>query len=202
MNTNPFDQMYEGTPPWEIGRPQKMVADLVDRGRVRGRVLDLGCGTGENALLCAARGLEVVGVDSSPRAIEMARAKAKGRDLRVRFLVQDALEISAVGETFDTVIDSGLFHVFSDESRRLYARELARVMRTGSSLYVLCFSEEEPDWGGPRRVTRRELRETFGPPYAIEAIERVRYETLVHKDGARAWLASVVYIGRAVSTRN
>lgn len=199
---NPFDQIYEGTPPWEIGRPQKVVEQLLERGLVRGKVLDVGCGTGENALLCATRGHEVVGIDSASRAIDMARAKAKRRDLGTRFLVHDALHVGSLPETFDTVIDSGLFHVFTDDARHTYTRELARVLRPGSCLYVVCFSDEEPDWGGPRRVGRRELRNAFSPPFAVEHIERVRYETLFHEEGAKAWLASVIFIGRPVSIQN
>ena len=70
--TNPFDAMYQRTPPWEIGHPQPAIVRAIDAGRVRGAFLDVGCGTGENALYAAARGIAVVGLDASPRAIGMA----------------------------------------------------------------------------------------------------------------------------------
>ena len=71
-----FDAAYEGTPPWEIGRPQPALVELVDAGLVTGPVLDVGCGTGELALLVASRGSDATGVDTSPRAIGIARQKA------------------------------------------------------------------------------------------------------------------------------
>jgi len=84
MTTPPglrFDDAYIGVPPWDIGRPQREVLELADAGTFRSPVLDAGCGTGENALALAARGLEVVGLDASPRAIGKAMDKARERHL-------------------------------------------------------------------------------------------------------------------------
>src|SRR5436305_5539045 len=82
-----FDAMYEGTPPWDIGRPQPTFVELAERGAFRGRVLDVGCGTGEQALLAAGLGLDASGVDASPTAIAQAEQKATERGLNARFLV-------------------------------------------------------------------------------------------------------------------
>ena len=88
-----FDDAYIGVPPWDIGHPQREVLALADAGSFRSPVLDAGCGTGENALALAARGLEVVGLDASPRAIGKAMDKARERRLDgVDFLVADAVE--------------------------------------------------------------------------------------------------------------
>lgn len=114
-----FDAAYHGTPPWEIGRPQPAIAELAEAAAIGGRVLDVGCGTGEHALLAAGLGLPAVGVDASPAAIEIAGRKAAERGLQARFLLHDALDLAALGEQFDTVIDSGLFHVFTDQDRTL-----------------------------------------------------------------------------------
>jgi len=90
-----FDSAYRGgRPPWDIGRPQKEFVELVKRGEIRGSVLDIGCGTGENALFFASEGHEVWGIDSVPMAIEKAREKAARRGLRVHFLLLDALHMS------------------------------------------------------------------------------------------------------------
>src|SRR5438552_18600546 len=84
-----FDAFYAGAPPWDIGRPQPAFLRLAEAGVVRGRVLDVGCGTGEHALMAASRGLEATGIDLSPTAIGLAEGKAKTRNLRVRFLIWD-----------------------------------------------------------------------------------------------------------------
>src|SRR5260370_33333187 len=102
---------------WAIGRPQAAFARLADGGRLPGRLLDAGCGTGENALLAASRGADVTGIDVAPTAIARARAKASERGLTARFEVADALDLGRLSLTADTVIDSGVFHVFGDEDR-------------------------------------------------------------------------------------
>ena len=185
-----FDQVYEGTPPWDIGRPQRAFVQLANQGAVEGEVLDVGCGTGENALHLAGLGHAVVGIDVVPLAIERARAKALQRGLQAQFLVGDALRLEVLGRTFDTVIDSGLFHVFSDEERGRYALSLAGAIREQGRVHILCFSEREPgDWG-PRRVTERELCDTFRHGWEVERIVRERLETNLGND-VEGWLATV-----------
>jgi SAM-dependent methyltransferase len=83
-----FDATYVGTPPWDIGRPQAAFLELAQAGELHGRVLDVGCGTGEHALMAARLGFDATGVDSSPRAINIATAKAEERGLSIRFLVR------------------------------------------------------------------------------------------------------------------
>src|SRR5712691_3864544 len=95
--------------PWDIGRPQPTFVRLADEGRLTGRLLNAGCGTGENALLAASRGADVTGIDVEPTAIARACAKASGRGLTARFEVADALDLGRLGLIADTVIDSGVF---------------------------------------------------------------------------------------------
>jgi SAM-dependent methyltransferase len=186
-----FVQAYEGTPPWDIGRPQPAFVRLFDEGAIVGAVLDAGCGTGEHALLAAARGHATLGVDVVPAAIERARAKAGERRLAPDFVVVDALRLEALGRTFDTALDCGLFHVFSDADRARYVASLARALRDGGRAFVLCFSEREPgDWG-PRRVSERELRDAFRNGWEVERVVPERLETNLGPQGVHAWLAAV-----------
>jgi SAM-dependent methyltransferase len=83
----------------------------------------------------------------SPRAIDHARAKATERGVTARFEVADALNLGQLGMTFDTVIDSGLFHVFDDEARIRYITSLAAVLKPGGRCYLMCFSDRQRgDW--------------------------------------------------------
>jgi len=186
-----FDAMYEGTPPWDIGRPQREFVRLEAAGELKGSVLDIGCGTGENALFLAGRGHEVWGIDFAPTAIEKAKAKAKQRGLKATFRVADALQLQKLGRTFDAVIDSGLFHTFDDGDRSRFPRSLASVLPPGGRYLMMCFSEREPgDWG-PRRVTQAEIRETFTKGWEIESIRPSKFEAIVEGGGAEAWLARI-----------
>jgi len=186
-----FQSAYQGQPPWDIGRPQGDVVRLAERGGFKGKVLDVGCGTGENALYLASKGLEVTGIDAVPAAVERANAKAAERGLKVTFKVHDALAVDRLGQEFDTVLDSGLFHVLSDKDRAKYVKALGKAVKTRGQLHVLCFSDEEPGTEGPRRVGERELIELFNMKgWLVEEVAEARFETTQHEGGARAWLAS------------
>jgi cyclopropane fatty-acyl-phospholipid synthase-like methyltransferase len=186
-----FDEAYlAGSPPWDIGSPQPELARMVDAGLITGRVIDIGCGTGENALYFAKAGLDVVGVDGSPEAIRLARDKARQRDVSIRFDIADVLDLQAYRQSFDSATDSGVFHVFDDEDRPRYQRSVREVLRPGGRLYLMCFSERQPgDWG-PRRVTQAELRETFSDGWRVDSIDATHFTIqLDDTPQIEAWLA-------------
>lgn len=193
-----FDDAYEGTPPWDIGKPQSAFVRLFEQGLLhQSPALDVGCGTGEHALFLAANGLTVTGVDAAPRAIAKAKEKAKTRGIEATFLVHDALDLAALGKTFLTVIDSGLFHVFGDRERVRFRNQLYEVMRPRGTYAMLCFSEKEPaDWDGPRRVSPSEISETFdSPKFRVRSIAETRFDTNFHDDGGLAYLSLIERMG-------
>ncbi len=186
-----FDEAYRGSPPWDIGRPQPAVVRLEARGEVVGRVLDIGCGTGENAYFLADHGHPTDGVDFAAPAIERARAKAAAHRAHPHFRVGSALTLSRSRARYDSVLDCGLFHVFSDEDRTRYVRQLHAVVRPGGRVFVLCFSEREPkDWGGPRRIRKDELERAFADGWRVRWIRRDRFATTMPTVAGHAWLAS------------
>jgi len=145
--------------------------------QVQGSVLDAGCGTGENALFFANRGHSVVGIDFLEFPIQEAKRKAKDRGLSVEFTCRDALLLTSFDRQFDSVIDSGLFHCFSDADRALYVAGLTHVTRPGGKLFLACFSDEEPGTFGPRRVSEQELHGAFAKGWNLEVLRPVRFET-------------------------
>ena len=187
-----FDAAYEGTPAWDIGRPQSAFARLAEAGGLRGRVLDIGCGTGEHALLAARLGMTATGLDAAPTAIGIARRKAKERNLEARFIVADALDLTAVGEDFDTVLDCGLFHVFNDDDRARFVASLRDIVARGGTYYMLCFSDRQPgDWG-PRRVKQDEIRSAFADGWHVSSIEATTLDITISPDVVQAWLSTIV----------
>ena len=188
-----WDDAYTGEfpSPWDIGRPQPVFIGLAQRGLLSGQVLDAGCGTGEHALLAASRGADARGVDVAPRAIEIARGKAAERDISARFDVGDALTFADMEIEADTVIDSGLFHVFSDEDRPRYVASLASALRPGGHCYLMCFSDLQPGHQGPRRVSQQELRASFATGWQVESISPATFEVnrSFGTTSTRAWLA-------------
>jgi ubiquinone/menaquinone biosynthesis C-methylase UbiE len=183
-----------GDMPWDIGRPQSAIRRLADAGAIEGPALDSGCGTGEHALLLASLAIEVVGVDVSPTAIRQAEAKGRERGLSATFVVGNVLELHALGRTFRSVIDSGMFHTLADDERSGYVAELARCVEPAGRVFLLCFSERTPGDAGPRRVTQAELREAFAEGWAVERIVAERFDVRPEflRDGPHAWLATIV----------
>lgn len=169
-----FTDAYSGEAPWDIGRPQEAFVAVAEQ--VEGPLLDAGCGTGDAALFFASRGLAVTGIDFLKEPIRRARAKAAARNLAVDFRVQDALTLDQSDERFASVIDSGLFHTFSDEDRARYVRGLASVLQSGGRLFLLCFSDAEPGEFGPRRITRQELEAAFADGWQIESMTPHHFE--------------------------
>jgi cyclopropane fatty-acyl-phospholipid synthase-like methyltransferase len=186
------DELYTGQrPPWDIGRPQPAFLALADAGVIRGRVLDVGCGTGEHVLMCAGRGLNATGVDLAPTALATARAKADHRHLTARFLVRDARLLAELAESFDTVLDCGLFHIFDGADRVAFVASLRAALVPGGRYLMLCFSDAQPGDTGPHRMTRDEILTAFREGWRVDSIQAATIETLSEAHGVRAWLAMI-----------
>ncbi len=191
-----FEAMYAGQAPWDIGKPQKPFIDVADQ--ITGTVLDAGCGTGDTSLFLAGRGCKVTGIDFLEVPIQRAQRKAADRGAQARFLVKDALTLKDWSERFDNVIDSGLFHVFSDEDRLRYVEGLATILKPGGRLFLMCFSNEEPGTQGPRRGSKKELHAAFAQGSSIESIEPMQVEVrpdlkdmTFSEGGPKAWFVVV-----------
>jgi cyclopropane fatty-acyl-phospholipid synthase-like methyltransferase len=130
--------------------------------------------------------------------IQRAQQKSAERGVQASFLVKNALTLKDWSERFDNVIDSGLFHVFSDEDRQRYVEGLATVLKPGGRLFLGCFSDEEPGTQGPRRVSKKELYDAFAEVWSIESIEPSRFEVRpdlkdlsFSEGGPKAWFVVV-----------
>lgn len=188
-----WEEAYESIPPWDVGHPQPVFVELFKKGEIRpGRILDVGCGTGENAIFLAQNGCSVAGVDIAVRAIERAIRKAAERRVNVDFSLCDVLTLGLCfneGE-FDAVIDSGLFHVMTDEERPVYVKQVYRVLKDNGKYFMMCFSDQQPRTEGPRRISKREIIQAFTPMFKINYIKDARFDSLIHEGGARAYLVS------------
>ncbi len=186
-----FNSSYQGTPPWDIGKPQGEIVSLEKSGAITGAVIDVGCGTGENAIFLAGRGHGVLGIDSAELAIKKAKAKAAERQSKASFKVWDALRIDELGTRFDSGIDCGFFHTLSDEAMVRYQSRLLSAIRPGGRYFILAFSDKEPGWGGPRRLTQNQIRAAFGAGWQVESIVKARFEDTFGRGGAHAWLSTI-----------
>ncbi len=198
-----FQTAYDGAaPPWDIPGPQKAFIEVADR--IHGKLLDSGCGTGENALFFAARGCEVTGYDFVEAAIARAKEKATERGITATFIVKNALTLADTNDTsfadatFDNILDSGVFHVFDDADAETYVKGLARLLKPGGRLFLICFSDAEPGTHGPRRIPKQMLYDRFGERWSVESITESRYQVRPEFDGSnfskggpKAWFAII-----------
>lgn len=183
-----FEAAYrQGGAPWDIGRPQGEVVRLEEEGRIEGSVLDLGCGSGENALFLSERGHPVVGIDGAPTALARARAKATERRLGAIFHLGDALDLDPRLGSFRSFLDCGLFHTLENAQRPVYAESVARLAHHGARLFVLAFSDAEPPGWGPRRIHRDEFAPAFAPYWKVHEVKAARFDTVEGPRMVHAW---------------
>jgi ubiquinone/menaquinone biosynthesis C-methylase UbiE len=185
-----FWTAYRGNAPWDIGRPQDAFIGLEKGGMIKGKVLDVGCGTGENALFLASKGHEVWGVDIVDLAIERARVKNQKMGLGVHFIVGDAFQLGVLGTTFRTIIDCGFFHILSDEERGRYVTSLSSVIASGGIFHMLCFSDKAAMANGPRHLTEQEIIQSFAG-WKVRSIQESHFDTNLVPDQVPALLASI-----------
>ena len=183
----------EGNLPWDTGAPDEHLVASVRAGSLTpGRTLEVGCGTGTNALWLAAQGFDVLGVDLSPLAIDKARAKAAAAGAAAHgcsFEVLDFLAAEPAGAPFDFVFDRGCFHVFDDDAvRAQFAARVARLLAPGGQWLSLIGSTEGParDTGPPRR-TAREVTAAIESVVEIVELRSIYFEALIDSP-AKAWL--------------
>jgi 2-heptyl-1-hydroxyquinolin-4(1H)-one methyltransferase len=190
-----FDPAYRGEaaefgagarPPWSLGEPQPELAALIDQGKIKGDVLDAGCGEAALSLHLAALGHNTVGLDASPTAIELAKAEAAKRGLtNASFEVADISAFTGYDGRFDTIVDSTLFHSMPVELRDGYQRSIVRAAAPGASYFVLVFDRAGMPDSPANPVTEDELRDVVSRYWVIDEIRPAR----IHgnfPDGARA----------------
>lgn len=137
--------MFDGAPaagvPWDIRDAQPRIKELAAYGALRGDVLDIGCGLGENSIYLTQQGLSVTGLDFSPSAIEQAKQRAAAAGVTVDLQVADATKLDGWDARFDTVIDSAVYHCFDHDGHQQYAKALHRATRPGARWFIACFGD-------------------------------------------------------------
>ncbi|MFP5020409.1 class I SAM-dependent methyltransferase [Pseudonocardia phyllosphaerae] len=182
-----FDQAYtEGDPPWVIPGPQPAVVALERSGALHGRVLDPGCGIGEHTILLARSGYDVLGVDGSAAALDRARRRAVQEGVDATFAQVDALAPGDLG-TFDSVLDSALFHLFDAGDQARYADVLAGLVAPGGVVYVLALARTGGAEFGPV-IDASAITDAFtGPDWAVEEIAATTYRGVVTPGQAESY---------------
>jgi ubiquinone/menaquinone biosynthesis C-methylase UbiE len=124
------------------------------------RVLEIGCGTGNLALLVKRMRsqLEVVGLDPDPKALARADRKARRAGLALELQRGFADVLPYPDGRFDRVLSSLMFHHLEADLRLASLREVLRVLRPGGSLHLMDFGGDSHHLHGLARLSRRRHR--------------------------------------------
>ena len=168
--------------PWDSGKPSLELQRVLDEHRISpGDALDLGCGTGTNAVYLARRGFRVTGLDISPLAIEQAKEKAKAAGVSVHFMTADLLAVPDLGRTFSLVFDRGLYHCVRETGLDKLLQTLAKVSAPGSLYIVLAGNANDPGPAekGPPRVRADQLCAELGGLFDLVQLREFYFDGVI-----------------------
>jgi SAM-dependent methyltransferase len=196
-----WDSYYQGdAAPWETKHPSTELQRVIAEEKLQPcRTIELGCGTGINAVWLAQQGFEVTAVDISPRAIEKARGRAAAAGAKIRFAVADVLDLKEVSDTYAFFFDRGCYHVVREFDVQAYLRTLRQLTVPGSLGLVLTGNARETYEDGPPVVTEEELRAELPPVFEIIQLREFYFDRL-EESGIRypAWSCLVRRTGESL----
>lgn len=161
--------------PWDTGITPPEIVSMIDSGRAKvGRALDLGCGTGTNAIYLTRHGFDVAGIDVSRRAISVARRKARSVDRAIRFIRGDVSRMDRwlAPDSIDFAYDIGCFHSLPDAARQRYVAALAQVTRSNAIYMLYAFGPHTDDQARTAGVSPAEVAARFATGFSIQKVEQ------------------------------
>ncbi len=189
-----WNDIYETTPlekiPWHSEEPAEYLVELVENGMVKGPVLDICCGAGNNAVYLAKRGFRVYGIDISEKAIELAKERARRENAKCDFIIGDVNNLPYPDKKFNFIFDRGCFHHIPKELKKKFVDGIVRVLRKGGKYQLNCFSEKDPYFDG---LSNEEIKNYFSKDFEIKSIKDIKFK---EKNGLNRYFYSVLMVKR------
>jgi len=184
-----WDALYRmGTPPWEAPGPAKELIRILDEGLLKPcRVLEIGCGTGADAVLLAKRGFEVTAVDNCPIALERARNRAHRAGALIRFVLEDIYSFGRHCEPYELVYDNGFYHYARMVELDKFLDLLWRITQPGSYYLTLAGATDPSIQDGFPQVAEQTIRFELGRLFQCVQIRPCRLHTIFRPEGYPAW---------------
>lgn len=152
---------------WYIGDElPDMLVEAVEKRTVAGKALDLGCGTGENAIYLAKNGYEVTAIDFVDEALDIAKKNAEDAGVKIEFIKGDVLKWES-DKKYDFILDGGCLHGISPKYlRNIYRERIPKFLAENGELVIMHFGKKHKfDYSpvGPRRVSHEKINQFFKP---------------------------------------
>jgi SAM-dependent methyltransferase len=173
--------------PFFVEWPDESLVEYIEAGDlVVGRVLELGCGHGRNALYLARQGCQVDAVDFSQKAIVWARERAELAGLAVNFMCRSMFDLPRPEKPYDIVYDCGCYHHLPPHRRESYVKLVTRSLVPEGMFALVCFTPkggsslsdlqvyEQRTLQGGLAYTEDQLRYIFERAFRIEKFRRMR----------------------------
>jgi SAM-dependent methyltransferase len=185
-----WEAMYRrGTPPWETGLPAQELMRIVAEQALRpGAALELGCGTGANAIYLSQNRFDVTAVDASPLALERARLRCEEAGGLVHFVLADVYDFAKNAGRFDLVFDVGLYHYARGAQLEQFLDMLWWVTHPGSYYLTLAGAVGgPPEDGDPPQVSEEAIRSELGRLFEFVHLRPIRFESPLCEEGFPGW---------------
>lgn len=162
-----WEKIYKDkSTPWDTNSPDNLLVKLVEKNKIKPcKVIDFGCGTGNEAIFLAKKGFSVTAIDISKNAIREAKRRAKESGVKCKFLAKDIIDISTK-EKYNFGIDRCCFHFIGAEKRSVYLKNLSSILKP-DSFFILTVSSDKDTVPGPNQFSRKEIREFFSQDFKI-----------------------------------
>lgn len=175
-----WNQRYvDGNTPWDNNQPDsELIRVLAEHSIAPCRMLELGCGTGTNAVYLAQQGFDVTAFDLSELAIEKATARAKEAGVDVRLLAASIFDLPDLGDPFSLVFDRGVYHCVRRQGAAKFCQAVAKLTAPGGWYLTLAGNpnEPEPPQGGPPRVSAEEMCRELSGAFDLVLLREFRFD--------------------------
>lgn len=182
-----WEKVYEDkATPWDVYEPEDALVKLIKDGFVKPcRVLEIGCGHGNDAIFLAKNGFDVSAIDISKKAIETAKRRAKKANAKCKFLIEDITKLKSLSGNFDFVYDRACFHFIPKDKRDNYLKNLKKLLiRDGWFVLIVSSDKETPK--GPYQFSKKDINQIFGKDFDIKEIRMITLKQ--HKEKPKPYL--------------
>ena len=184
-----WDAKYRtGDTPWDSRETSRELTRVLEEYEINpGRALELGCGTGTNAIFLATRGFSVTAIDCAIPAIETARERAQSAGVEIDWHLADVQHFGADLAPFDFVFDRGVYHCCRRVDLDGYLATLAQVTRPGTLYLSLAGNVNEGVTTGPPRVSATDICRELEPLFEIVHLREFHFMDAGGVQGPLGW---------------